>query len=337
MTHVLITGATGFVGSHVLEAVARAPGLVPIAACRDPGRLLPGLASEVRIGDLRDAGHVAELVRDVDVICHAAAWTSAWGHTELSERHFLRPSLALLEQAAAAQVGRFIFLSSTSVAAPDRSADPMNIADPDGLSHWPHLRNVARIEGKMRALASTTATGMTVLRTGLFAGRRYAIGLLALLAPRLRTHLVPWVAGGRTRLPIIAGDDIGHAFALAAAARGLDGYQGFNIIGPQSPTARAVITYISAAMNLPRPHFSVPFPLAYGFARAMEILDPFVPWEPLVTRSVIHLLEETDATNERARDLLGYNPEIGWQQALDMQIAEMVAQQSPPISMARPL
>ncbi|HHB80851.1 MAG TPA: NAD-dependent epimerase/dehydratase family protein, partial [Aliiroseovarius sp.] len=133
MTRVLITGATGFVGSHILEAVSAAPGLEAIAACRRPEKLLPGLAHEVRVGDLRDADYRARLVKNVDVLCHAAAWTSAWGHADLSETHFLDPSLVLLDQAVAEGLKRVVFLSSTSVAAPKHSADPMHSANPDHL------------------------------------------------------------------------------------------------------------------------------------------------------------------------------------------------------------
>lgn len=86
---------------------------------------------------------------------------------------------------------------------------------------------------------------MISLRTGLFAGRRYGIGLLSLLVPRLKTHLVPWVRGGITGMPIIAGDDIGEAFALAATAADLEGYQGLNITGPSVPAAREVIGFLT--------------------------------------------------------------------------------------------
>lgn len=336
MTRILVTGATGFIGSHILEAVAAEPGLTPIAACRQPERLLPGLAEEVRMGDLRDAQYRADLVKGVDVLCHAAAWTSAWGHASLSDEHFLAPSLALIDQAVSAGAKRVIFLSSTSVTAPKDSADPMSIARPEHLGVWPHLRNVARIENHMRALAQSGRTEMVTLRTGLFAGRRYSIGLLPLLLPRLRTHLVPWVAGGRSKLPIVAGEDIGQAFMRAAIAPRLTGYQAFNIVGPQMPSARQVIEHICNAYDISPPHFSVPFPVAYAFARAMELLDPVVPWEPLVTRSIIHLLEETNASNDRAQEMLGYTPRIGWREALDMQMQEM-ARRKGTLSMTRPL
>ena len=50
-TTVLVTGANGFVGSHILEALTQREGIVPLAACRDrrdqrARRLNAGLRTE---------------------------------------------------------------------------------------------------------------------------------------------------------------------------------------------------------------------------------------------------------------------------------------------------
>ncbi len=335
-TTVLVTGANGFVGSHVLEALMRREGVSVIAACRDRRKLIPAFSGEVREGDLRDNGYLESVLEGVDVVCHAAAWTSVWNHARESERLFLRPSIALLDHALASAVSRFIFLSSTSVAAPDRSSDPMSRADEERLTLWPHLQNVARIENYMADRVNRSCALVT-LRVGLFAGRRYGLGLLPLLVPRLKTHLVPWVKGGRTGMPIIGGDDIGQAFALAATAAELAGYQGFNIVGPTVPTVREVVTFLHEEYEIPKPHFGVPFFLAYLFARTMERIDWVVPWEPLVTRSIIHLLEDTGATNERARSMLGYEAKVGWKDTIRVQMAEMAERQTSPMRMHTPL
>lgn len=310
--------------------------MTPVAACRDRGKLIPVFNGEIREGDLRDKVYLESLLVDIDVVCHAAAWTSAWSYSNESERLFLQPTLAFIDQVLKSGISKFIFLSSTSVAAPYASSDPMSQADERQLKLWPHMRNVARIEHYMRERVDQSCT-MISLRTGLFAGRRYGIGLLSLLTPRLKTRLVPWVKGGKTGMPIIAGDDIGEAFALAATATGLKGYQGFNIIGPAVPSAREVISFLNETYQLPKPHFGVPFSIAYLFARSMELLAPIVPWEPLVTRSIMHLLEETGASNARAAELLGYQPKVSWKEAVRLQMDEMVSRQKTPMKMYKPI
>ncbi len=335
MKTVLITGATGFVGSHILETLSE-PGVDSvrvIAACRDARKLLPTFRGEVREGDLRDPVYRNKVVEGVDVICNAAAWSSLWGNVENSRRLFLEPNLALIEAARAAGVKRFINTSTTSAAAPKHSSDPQSQGIPRPL--WPHLCNVVRIEDALRNAASKDFQVVN-LRLGIFAGHRYALGVLPILAPRLKTHLVPWVAGGRTSMPIIDGRDIGQAFVRSAIAEGLADYEGFNIVGPEVPSVRDVIGFLHNEYGLPKPHFGVPFALAYPFAWLMEKLDPIVPWEPLVTRSIIHLMEEVGADNIKAERLLGYRPSHSWREAIHAQMQEMSLRQTQPMSMACP-
>lgn len=192
------------------------------------------------------------------------------------------------------------------------------------------------IEDRLRELAGEMFCAVN-LRLGLFAGSRYSLGLLPILVPRLKTHLVPWVAGGQTGMAITDGRDIGCCAALAAIKPNLKGYEGFNVVGPEVARVREVIDYLHHRHGIPRPHFNVPFPLAFAFACLMEKLDPVVPWEPLVTRSIIHLLQETGVDNERAERKLGYEPRYHWKEAIDTQLGEMAERQNRPKSMARPL
>lgn len=335
MKTVLISGATGFVGSHILEQLSDTePSLRVIAACRDRRRLLPGFEGEVREGDLRDAAYRSAVVEGVDVLCNACAWSSLWGNADLSRHLFLEPNLALIEAARAAGVKRFINTSTTSAAAPAHSSDPQSKGIPRPF--WPHLCNVVRIEDALRAAASAEFQVVN-LRLGIFAGNRYGLGVLPILAPRLKTHLVPWVAGGHTSLPIIDGRDIGLAFTRAVAAEGLADYESFNIVGPEVPTVREVIGFLHEEYGLPKPYFSVPFFIAYPFAWLMEKLDPVFPWEPLVTRSIVHLMEEVGADNAKAERLLGYRPAHAWREAIRAQMREMSLRQARPMAMARPI
>lgn len=331
---VLVTGANGFVGSHVLQALQKRKDVQVIAACRDKTKLPACFRGEVREGDLRDVNYLGAVVKNIDVLCHAAAWSSLWGHTDESRELFLLPSLGLINAAREAGVHRFVNTSSISAAAPDRSINP----DSMGISRplWPHLCNVIAVENALRAQAGQDFQ-VANLRLGIFAGERYALGLLPILMPRLKTHLVPWVAGGRTGLPIIDGRDIGEAFALAALAEGIGGFEGFNIVGREIPTVRQVITFLHEEYKLPLPHFSVPFAIAYPFAWLMEKLDPVVPWEPLVTRSIVLLMEETNADNSKAEHMLGYHPVHDWRESIRAQVQEMQVRQTRPMSMVKPV
>lgn len=330
---ILITGASGFVGSHVLEVLQDDASVKLRIACRDQKKLPVAFQGDIQCGNLYNKEYRENILKDIEVLINAFAWTSAWGHAAQSRQYFLEPTLALYEEAIAKGIKHIINISSTSTAAPDTSADPMS----RGIKRkrWPHMDNVVVIEDFLRERAGDNLNVMN-LRLGIFAGKRYALGMLPILLPRLKTHLVPWVANGQTACPIIDGRDIGQAVALAAKTE-LSGWQSFNVLGPEVPTVRQVIEFIHAEFAYPKPHFNVPFPLAYSFAQLMEWLDPLVPWEPLVTRSIVHLLEETAVDNRRAGKMLGYHPQYGWREAIRNQIHEMEIRQPSPMPLVKPL
>lgn len=330
MQTILVTGSNGFSGSHILEAMHARDDIKLIAACRNKKTLPAFFKGEIREGDLRDSDYVNSLLDGVDVVCHAASWASLWGFARESKELYLDPTIKLIDQLERSQVQRFLFVSTTSAAAPNAAADALSKGIP--RKFWPHLCNAIKIEDYMWKKAGNACT-MVSMRLGLFAGKRYSLGLIPILLPRLRTHLVPYVKGGKTSMAIISGEDIGAAFSLAATAPGLKGYEAFNIVGPKIPTAREVITFIHDEYGYPKPHFSVPFFMAYPFAWLMEALDPFVPWEPLVTRSIIHLLEEGNVTNDKAREKLGYCPKVPWKKAIRDEIEEMQVRQIKPMHM----
>lgn len=334
---VVVTGATGFVGSHALLALDHGldhDRFQLHAACRDKNRLPIEYEGSVDEGDLCDPVYRRSLIHNADIVIHAAAWTSLYGHKKKSDHLFRDPSLALLNDAMNAGVGRFIMVSSTAASPPSHAQDAN--APGKAPSFWPHLGNVVAIEEAMRKYGEAGRT-MIALRFGLFAGEHYGLGLLPILVPRMKSHLVPWVAGGQTPMPLISGEDIGAACLQAVTTKGLAGYQGFNILGPSTPTVRDVISFLASEYQLPKPWFSVPFPVAHLFATFMEAVSYFTPWDPFITRSIVYLMRDFHVANVKAGRTLGYSPKIDWKDAVRRQMTEMNRRQVSPMEMAKPL
>ena len=108
----LVTGATGFVGSHLAEAL-RSRGIRSrrwSAPHRKAAALEP-LGVRVVPGDLDDAGSLARAVEGQDVVFHVAGLVAA-----KDEAEFLRVNrdgtASLVAAAARARVGRFVYVSS---------------------------------------------------------------------------------------------------------------------------------------------------------------------------------------------------------------------------------
>jgi nucleoside-diphosphate-sugar epimerase len=114
----LVTGATGFVGSHLVEALGRG-GHAVVALVRNPakaGHLGPRLVAQVR-GTLDDADALARAADACDVVFHVAGVTAA-----LDEAGYLRANrdgtLAVLRAAERAGVARLVYVSSMAAAGP---------------------------------------------------------------------------------------------------------------------------------------------------------------------------------------------------------------------------
>ncbi len=137
MTIALVTGATGFVGPHLVDHLT-ASGDTAIGS--DPAN------PESRGPDLLDFDGWRDLVASAspDVIYHLAGWSdvgASWSNPRQVWRVNTEGTMAVLEAAAAANVGRVIIISSADVYGPLDPASmpilddqPTNPASPYGAS-----------------------------------------------------------------------------------------------------------------------------------------------------------------------------------------------------------
>lgn len=326
---VLVTGASGFLGGNILRALRANPAIQPIAACRNKNKITPWFNGEIRVGDLTDPHYRQALTQDVDVICHAGTWASMWNHDKLERTHFFAPTCDLIEAAIHNGVQRFIFANSVAIAAKVKDNRPIDDAAPKQYTgFWPHLDRLIDVDDFMRA-NSNRGMSMVNLRLGHFIGVGNRLGIVPALTPRLRTYLVPWLAGGRKHLPLVADTDLGSAFALACVAQGLDNYESFNICGTAFPTLREVVEFIARETGFPKPLYSVPYPAGYAFGWLMETLNPILPGHPFLTRSIVHLCENWNCPNDRATRKLGYIPKKDWRIAIREHLADLKAEGYP--------
>jgi nucleoside-diphosphate-sugar epimerase len=284
----------------------------PVAACRDPQRLPANYKGEVRQGDLRDQAYLDRLLVGVDIVCHAAGWTSFLNMKTESRQLYLEPTLDLIQRVLEWRVPRFVNLSSIAVAKVTQRHDGEIRGQP--RRYWPMINCMAAIEDYMLAHANQSCSFIN-LRCGIYSGHRCHTGLLPLLIARLDSWLLTLNLGKYAYFPLVDGVDLGQAFARAALAPNTAGYRSMNIIGPDLPTHTEVINFIQLQMGVRR--FRAGLPLAVN--RLIHPLLNLVPHQSgsrLFNQNLGDYLSNPKLSNDLAQQILGYDPTISWQASL---------------------
>ncbi|GMO64645.1 MAG: NAD(P)-dependent oxidoreductase [Endomicrobiia bacterium] len=131
MLKVLVTGANGFVGSHIVEALLEAKHYV-ICSLRKTANLkwIRDLSLDCRYGDLSDKNFLEKIVKDVDVIIHCAAVLRA-----ISKDEYFKTNVEITENLCETilrvnpRLKKFVFISSQAAMGPSMSADFRKLTD----------------------------------------------------------------------------------------------------------------------------------------------------------------------------------------------------------------
>lgn len=181
----LVTGATGFVGSQLLQQLANDSAYSLRAAVRDKAEGLPAGVSDYRVGDIDADTNWHEALADCKTVIHTAARAHIMNDSAKDplfefRRVNVEGTLNLARQAIEAGVKRFIFISSIKVNGEGeanrvyRYDDPAAPEDDYGLSKW-------EAEQGLKALCSNSDMELVVIRPTLIYGPGVK-GNLALLA-----------------------------------------------------------------------------------------------------------------------------------------------------------
>lgn len=125
---ILLTGATGFIGSHVARYLAQRGQPLRLLVRKASDRtLIQGLDAEICEGDLKDRASLREPVEGCDAVFHVAADYRLWSPDPLEVYATnVDGTRNLLEEARRAHVDRFVYTSSVGTIAPSPDGDAVS-------------------------------------------------------------------------------------------------------------------------------------------------------------------------------------------------------------------
>ena len=204
----LVTGATGFVGSHLAEALRRrGDEVTALARSASKAAALEPLGVRVVPGDLHDRAALQRAVEGQDVVYHVAGVVAARGEADFlaANRDGTRH---VVEAAERAGVGRLVLVSSMAAAGPTVRGHPLRGDEPP--------RPVTAYgRSKLAAEGVVTASRLpwTIVRPPMVYGPRDQEVLKVFRLARL--GLAPVLGDGTQELSAVHGADLADALVAA--------------------------------------------------------------------------------------------------------------------------
>jgi nucleoside-diphosphate-sugar epimerase len=312
---ILVTGASGFIGRHLVRALVEAGQPVRVlvrsdgAAARvwavvdDLGRPM----EEVR-GSLEDADSLKAAAGGCEVVYHLAG-TYRGTPAELHGSHVAGTARLLRSVSPDA---RFVYVSSTSVYGWDQDWPADETAPPRPASAY----GQAKLAAERLVLARTTGQSV-VVRPTITYGVDDHQGMLARAYRLMRRGIRRFPGTGHNRIHLTHVDDVVAGLVLVAD-RG-DGV--YLLAGPSATPVRQLFTLLAEGAGLPAPSFGLPAGLVRGVAKGLDgawSLAGRKGEAPLSRHSVDVLTRDRAYSPVRARQELGWRPEVQVEEAVPL-------------------
>jgi len=320
MADVLVTGASGFIGSHLVRRSMQ-------EGCRVRALIRQGNVPEwmrqqeveVVEGDIRDAAAVGRAVAGCDLVFHAAALTSDWGDPQEFADINIGGTRNVAEAALRNRVERLVYVSSYEV------FDHANLERLDESMPF-FVRGQLYPDTKIRA----TETVREYAAKGLPAVVVYPVWvygpndrtLFPLLADSLRKQqMFYWARHARMSMVYI--DNLIDMLMLAATHPAASG-EAFLVCDGYNLTFEGFCERLAEGIGAQPPGLYLPCSVAYLLASAMEgyACISGSRQRPMLTRQAVTVLSSRALVDtSKARNLLGWKPKVsldeGFRRTLD--------------------
>ncbi|HEY9014694.1 MAG TPA: NAD(P)-dependent oxidoreductase [Gemmatimonadales bacterium] len=309
----LVTGGTGFIGSHLAEEGRKRGAEVVVLGLTDRpeeqanAELLRRMGAEIMPGSITDAELCRRAARGATHIFHLAVAMREGGKSdEFFESINLDGTRHLLEAASVGRVERFVYCSTIGIyghRAPGITREDSPLA-PGNI----YERTKVSAERLVREFAEKCSLPAVVLRPADVYGPRDQ-RLLKMFKGVSRGRF-PLFGSGDGRRHMVYVDDVVSAFFKACERDNAVG-EGLIVAGPRSCTLRELLDEVTRATGSKRYGFRLPLAPMLGVAAVVEDvcarlkLDP-----PIYRRRMDFFHSDSEFDTSRARRVLDWEPKV---------------------------
>ena len=315
----LVTGATGFIGSHLVEELLRRGFSVRCLVRKaSDTSFLETLSVELVTGDYQNTDSLAAAVEGVDRVFHLAAALTALSW-EGYRRANVDATISLLEACAARNpgLGRFVFVSSIGAAGPSAEGRAKTEDDPClPISDYGRSKLLAEqaVERYARRIPAV------IIRPPNVIGPRQRE--LAEAIRLVRRRIMPVIGTGEPQTSLCYVGDVVAALILAAEHPRAVGRTYF-LADPRPYAWREVNQAVVRALGMRGPMLKVHYPVQLLAAALSEAAARIGKKRPRVTKDYVRSARSYfwiyDAS--RIRRELGFEAKTGLEEAVEKTVA----------------
>ena len=301
----LVTGAAGFLGSHVTrQLVARGDDVRVLMRPSSTNRAIADLSLEYVTGDLRDPASLDRAMKDVKRVFHVAADYRLWAKRkqDIYDSN-VGGTKNLLDAAKRAGVEQLIYTSTVATIAVDRPQHPNEFTDAkleEMVGHYKRSKWLAEKEALSAAKNGLPViVAMPTTPVGPWDWKPTPTGKIIL--DFLNGKMPGYVETG---LNFVGVEDCaaGH---LLIAEKGKVGER--YLLGGENLTLKQMLDALSKITGLPAPKLKLPHGLALGVAYASTVFSRLLGREPGIPVEGVKIARHTMFVDcSRAQRELGF-------------------------------
>jgi len=314
---ILITGSNGFLGATLCrKLINRGETVRGLVRKSSDLSLLQGLTCQKITGSLEDVHSLEEALQGVELVFHAAAAVSDWGTLDYFRRVNVHGTKNLLEASIKSGVKRFVYIRSVAVHS-FIGKEEMNEQSPQFATSFPYCQTKREAEALVLKYHQINDMDATIVRPGDIFGPGDRVSLLK-MAKMLEAGRMGYIAKGKTLGAFTYVENLVDGLILAGYSNSAAG-ETFVITDGIKLTWREYFEKLTGALDLPKPRFSIHPLLAYSLAGTMEFFYRLfnVQSRPPLTRYLVdHLRNDFHFSIDKARNVLGYEPKVGIDEAI---------------------